>query len=252
MPARRPVGLVRIDVVEVEKERLGKGIQELEGTRIDTVRRPLETALVEDVEAGLEASLPIDRRRGGTDDEARRHGSGGVAAVAQAGREIGGVGWHGHAVGVETIQEVLWPARREQRVDRRKSAAGVGPAGSEDDAAVAREAIERRTRPALIAVEREPVGAERVDQDDDEIPGPLRDGMSRRGSARAARGAEDGGDGQQGGAGSRRAVHDHRPIVRPAAPSVNARSARTSCGGSPDSGRLRSPSRARCSHSSTG
>jgi hypothetical protein len=80
---RRLVGLVGVEIVQVEKERLREMVEQALGARVDAIGRALTAGFVEGPEAASVASLEVDVRRRRADDDARRDRSRGVAASSE-------------------------------------------------------------------------------------------------------------------------------------------------------------------------
>ena len=79
-PRGWPIRFVWIQIVEVEEEGLGEGVEPRHRLLVHAGRSFLEAGLVEVVEAGVEATLSIDRGRCPADDQAAGD-RGGVIAL---------------------------------------------------------------------------------------------------------------------------------------------------------------------------
>jgi hypothetical protein len=198
--ARRPVGRVRLEVVEVEEEGARQGVEGGEGALVDAHRRLPGAVLEEQVEAAPETSVRVVDARAAPDHRAGRDRGGRPAAgVEELGEGREAVGNADPPLGLP--DEALGELRGEERVDRGEGAAGLAARVGEDDG-LAREGVERRARRARIAVGPEVVGAQGIDEDEDDVELPR--------LAAAGAGREEG----RGGEGARRAAEHPRSVAQ--------------------------------------
>ncbi len=208
MPVRRPVGLVRVEVVEVEEEGLGKARQDLVGARLDAGRGPHHARLVEAVEAPAVAAPAVDPGRRDPDDDARRDRRRRVTVPAQDLGQVRHLAGHRHAVLLDPRHEPAGVARGEDRDDRREGAACLAVDVIEDHR-LAGEPLEKRARRPVVPIEAQVVGPQRVDQEHDHVPG-----FSGVFAGRPGAGDGPGDQGEEGGqAGEAATSEDHVPIL---------------------------------------
>ena len=124
-------------------------------------------ALDKGFETAVETAARVVFGRGRTDDRARRNRDRCIAAIlenALDGRQVFG---QTH-VPIVLVYEDPWVAGCEERIDRGKGAAGLGPGPVENDA-VSRKAVDERRRLTIVPVGAHMVGAEGVDHDHDDV-----------------------------------------------------------------------------------
>ena len=166
-PGGRLIGPVRVHVVEVEEERRLELAQELARPRGDAAGVAPQTLLVEALEAAPEAAAGVEAGGRDAHDRARRHRGGREAGLRQdlGQRHLAGGDAHRVAGLAEEARRV---ARGEERVDRREGARRLAP-GALEEHALGGEGIEVGRRGAAVAVGADVVGAQRVDQHEDDV-----------------------------------------------------------------------------------
>src|SRR6185295_19162334 len=145
-----------------------------------------------ELEAAREAAVRVVLRRAPADYRARRHGD---RPVAPAPEDLGQRRdpLRDPHPAPRLAQEDGRPARGQDRVDRRKRAGRLAPRLLEEDP-FARERREARRRLLAVAIGREVIRPQRVEQDEDDVEGSLpfllRRAASEPGASEAERGEE--------------------------------------------------------------
>ncbi len=170
---RRVVGAVRVEVVQVEEEGLAQTLAHGERA-LGHARGVLPQAgLVEAREAAAEAAVRVEAGRVLAHDRARRHRRGGEAARAeQLGDRRDLLGDAERAVLL--AEEARRVTRGEQRVDGRVGARSLR-ARVFEEVALGGQRIEAWARRPPVAVGAQVIGAQRVDEHDDDVPPPALD-----------------------------------------------------------------------------
>ncbi len=164
---RRPVRIVDVHVVEVEKEGLGEVADHLADPAVHAGRAVPQALLVEALEPPAEAAVGIEVGGALAHDRARRDRGGRVAVLPEDLGQGRNPGRNPHAP-VRLADELQGRPAGEDGVDRREGARSLG-VGAVEDVAAPGEGRDVGGGVPVIAVEVEALGAQGVDQYDDHV-----------------------------------------------------------------------------------